>query len=290
MPTFSTPVSSFKPRADEDWASLTHDATARLKALGVGDVDAGLSELLMRVSSPELDFGRRKKLAGLVRLAVPHAAQLSPFRKMTIGFVGNATLSFLCAEMAAAGLSRSLLVETVEAPFDTAAALAFGVSDGFDGHQLDAIVVYTDAGSLASSQLLDEKDEARIIQNTIEHIATVARSIRDRFHAPVIVPTLVARPDRLLTSADSIIKGTHARLVHGLNVAIAEGAAQDDWIVWDMQTLAHDIGLNQWFDPVRFHQAKAPFSLAVCGAGGRSSLCLAGCHGGAVAPGSRPGS
>ena len=157
MPTFPTPFASFKPQADEDWASLTRDATARLKALRVGDVDAGLAELLLRVSSPELDFVSRKKLASLVRLAVPHAAQLSPFRKMTIGFVGNATLSFLCAEMAAAGLSRSLLVETVEAPFDTAAALAFGASDGFDGHDFDAIVVYTDAGSLASSQLLDRQ-------------------------------------------------------------------------------------------------------------------------------------
>ena len=100
-----------------------------------------------------------------------------------------------------------------------------------------------------------------LFNDTFEHIATVARSIRDRFHAPVIVPTLVARPDRLLSSADSIINGTHVRLVHELNVAIAEGGAQDDWIVWDVQALAHDIGLNQWFDPVRFHQAKAPFSL-----------------------------
>ena len=55
-----------------------------------------------------------------------------------------------------------------------------------------------------------------------------------------------------------------ARFVARLNAEIAAGGGSRDWIVWDLATLAARVGHDAWFDPARFHQAKAPFAIEIC--------------------------
>ena len=61
--------------------------------------------------------------------------------------MGNRTLSYLIDPAPRGGLSRGMLLDAVEAPYDSASVFAFGNADLFAGSKIDAVVVVLDAAA-----------------------------------------------------------------------------------------------------------------------------------------------
>tara|TARA_A100001391_G_scaffold48774_4_gene29043 strand:- start:32796 stop:34691 length:1896 start_codon:yes stop_codon:yes gene_type:complete len=209
-------------------------------------------------------LGMREQLR-IERLAKKLSKAASPsngFAEVTIGLLGNRTLSFLPDPLAAAGLARGLQVRSVEAPYDSVASFAYSPADCF-GRSLDAVLVVLDESAFASKRpMLDQAAEDEAIADA-ENLATaLAAAAQEKSGGRAIIATLPGPMQ--VSSAELATPGTSARFRHRVNLMLAEGAMKGQWILWDQAALAHRVGLDTWLDPVRYHAAKIPFSVDVC--------------------------
>ena len=247
---------------DARWTAL--DASVRglehASAEAIMDVCAGLRRLTSQQLGPREQF----KLEATARHLLRSGATLAPLRKFRIGLIGNRTLSFLVNPLRAAGLSRGLLLDAVEAPYDSVAAFALGGCDAFADEKLDGAVLVLDENGFAPREgVLDCAQEDAALASADAFLHQLADAVRERHSVQMMVAT-IPHPGARVASADLALGGSDARFIARLNAAIADGAMRGDWIVWDLANLAARVGLDTWFDPIRFHEAKTPFRVEMC--------------------------
>lgn len=245
-----------------DWLDQFRAVQETVLAFEPGSDGKALALRLRGLANRQLDTGRLMKVARLVQQLLPHARQLG-LRRFRIGLIGNRTLSYLAGALGAAGLARGLLLDAVEAPYDSASAFAYGHGDLFNGEPVDAVVALLDEAGLTSPGDLLRFDQERDAVAASEALLTrMAQTARRNMGVPFIVATIPQR-EPPISSSDLVMAGTTARLVFRLNDMIVTDAVEDRWTVWDLAGLAGYVGYETWFDPVRFFEAKVPFSIEI---------------------------
>ncbi len=255
----------FKPG---DWREpAAADFDVRLKRLtgelrGVDQERVDLSKELRRIAAMRVPMQHQSRMQRLGKLAFASHAHLPGFRPMRVLAVGNKTLDFLAADLAAAGPARGLVLQMTTTGFDAATALA--MDDQWAGPEgpFDAVLVMLDASAFAERvPLLDNAAEDARMSRAAAHLTRIVDGISKRIDVPVIVATLARDPASALSSSDGGMAGSATRLVSQLNAFIhAQGQARQ-WLVWDFGLLAERIGTFAFCDPVRMHLAKAPYAL-----------------------------
>ncbi|HXI99952.1 MAG TPA: HAD family hydrolase [Micropepsaceae bacterium] len=217
-----------------------------------------------RLANERLGPSEQLKLEGLARRLMPHAAWLKPLRQFRVGLIGNRTLSFLINPLRAAGLARGLLIDAVEAPYDSAASFALGGANVFGGEKIDAVAVVLDEGAFQRpSRLSNRASEDDAVAGAAQFLTQIAAAARNLTSALPIVATIPPTAPTV-GSADVATAGTLSRFLIRVNMEIAFGAERGDWITWDLAGLAAQLGYGNWFDPLRFHEAKTPFRIELC--------------------------
>lgn len=217
---------------------------------------------LRRLAAMRLDDGQRLRLGRLARSAMPRPELLPGFRTYRLLLASNRTTSFLAADVMTAGLARGLLIDPVETEFDGVRALALGTGRGPDRGEVDGVLLLLDNGFFNNgAALLSEADEADNSAGFAAELEAVIAGLRARFSAPVIAATVAAPPETQLASADAAMAGSAARAIQQVNQAVVAAARAGRVTPFDLAALAARIGSETFFDPVRFHQAKTPFSL-----------------------------
>src|SRR5262245_6650656 len=111
-----------------DWLARRKAADTLVRALQSGNHDEAIAAELCiavrRLANEQLGVSEQLKLEGLARRMLPFAARLQGLRPFRIGLIGNRTLSFLVNPLRASGLGRGLLIDAIEAPYDSAASFA----------------------------------------------------------------------------------------------------------------------------------------------------------------------
>ncbi len=247
----------WRPPLAQDWAERLADIEAILADGRAPDYVA-----LKTLANQQLGLREQMRIERLAkkleRAALPNPA----FAAVTIGLLGNRTLSYLPDPLAASGLARGLTISSVEAPYDSVASFAFSLADCF-GRPLDALLIVLDESAFASKRpILDRTAENDALADA-ENLATaLASAAQEKTGCRAIFATL---PGALqVSSADLATPGTSARFRHHVNLMLAEGAMEGRWLLWDQAALASRVGLENWLDPVRYHAAKIPFSVDVC--------------------------
>jgi FkbH-like protein len=201
------------------------------------------------------------KLEHLARRMLPRAERFKDLRHFRLGLIGNRTLSYLVAPLRAAGLARGLLVEAFEVPYDLAIALAVDPATTFDGRPFDATVIMLDEAAFPRSSVPpDLAHEADAFSDAEIFLERLIRRICGAVGAPAIVATMAATESNV-SSSELALPGSTSRLLMQLNNMLADGAGRRDWIIWDLAALASRVGIDNWIDPVRFHEAKIPFRI-----------------------------
>ena len=218
---------------------------------------------LRTLASEQVGLREQVKLEALARRALASLAPLGAFQRFRLGVISNHTLAFLKDALAAAGLARGLLIEFVEAPYDHVAAFAYGEANPFADIKLDALlVVLYETAFPRNAGLLDESAEAADVEAAAALIEQLAEAGRRKCRAPLILATLPENTVRI-ASAELATAGAGPRLSSKINQAMIAGAQRRRWILWDQAGLAARIGGREWFDPVQFFVAKAPFRIGL---------------------------
>ena len=247
----------WRPQLAEDWAERFSEIEAALSQGRELDY-AGLKSL----TNQQLGLREQLRLERLAKKLVNSELPAPGFAPVTIGLLGNRTLSFLPEPLAAAGLARGLRISAVEAPYDSVGSYAYSPADHFE-KSLDAVLAVLDESAFASGRpLLDRSAENAALEDAENLFAAIAEAAREKSGAQTIFATLPAPLQ--VSSSDLATPGTSARFRSRINLLLAEGAMEGRWLLWDQAALASRIGLDTWLDPIRYHSAKTPFSVDVC--------------------------
>lgn len=256
-----TPDFHWRMPAPEDWSDRLAALESSLPGLTPGPEANAVGEALRRLAGCRLDGRQQLRLEGLVRRVLATGVTPDYFRRLRVGLLSARTLSFLVRPLAAAGPARGLLLEAVEAPYDQISRFALSDFNPFEGGSPDVVVVAVDPGMFAGGgAVTDAETAAQRLDSARSLILATADAVRDKVKCPVIISTVPEVVDRV-ASIDRGLAGSDLGFYTALNQFIAAGGASGDWIVWDLASLAADIGHGRWFDPVRYLQAKAPFAI-----------------------------
>ncbi|MBI1406282.1 MAG: HAD-IIIC family phosphatase [Caulobacter sp.] len=226
----------WRPERRPDWDAALKAAMAGIEAAAGSAIPPAALLALKGLAGERpgpLDSLKLGKAAA--RLALGKRGQ-SVFRPLRIALAGAANTSLLAADLPAAGLARGLLIEVVEAPFDTAPALAAGRITLPGEDDLDAVLV-----------LAPGDDPAQL-----------AAGLRSRLGAAIILATTPVPAG--LASADLANGDSARRRILDGNIALADGAAEGGWQVWDLAGLAAEVGTSRFFDTARYLSARLPFA------------------------------
>ncbi len=214
---------------------------------------------LRRLAAMRLGDSERLRLVRTLRRLRRRPEPPMGFRGFRLLLVSNRTLSYFAGDLEAAGAARGLTIETVEAGYDNVAALALDPATPAPDGRFDAAFLLLDTDYFAAGELLDSASETLALDEARARLDAIADGLARKTAAPVIVATLPA-PEAQWSSADLVVAGTRARLAQGLNAHIVDAAERRRIVLFDLAGAAQRIGGFAFFDPVRFHQAKAPFS------------------------------
>jgi FkbH-like protein len=243
-----------------DWHGEVAQLASDLEKI-VGSAQAAAVRL-RRLASMRLGDGERLRLRRLVKRARSLSDPLPGFRPFRVLLVSNRTLSFLAADLEAAGAARGLLIETVETDYGRVHSLALNSAIDPPPGAFDAVMLLIDAGFFpVNCELLDAAAEVEAVATVHTQFNKLAAGLRSKCNAPVIAATIAVPPDFQLSSADPAIAGTTVRCIQSVNDTVVEGAQAGRVVLFDLAALAGRIGSMVFFDPVRFHEAKVPFSL-----------------------------
>lgn len=256
---------SWRAPLSADWVSRWKVVDQRVRSLSSqADRDIeGLCLELRRLSGQRLGMSEQLKMEGTARRLIPLWEQI-PLRKFRIGLVGNRTLSYLINPLRVAGLARGLLIDVLEAPYNSIASFAYGDHGHLANARLDAVLVIVDQDAfMHSTRLLDLEEEDRAVSQARALLVNLGSNVSRSLRAPTIVATLPAVVPSVSLS-DIAIPGSPHRFIARINEVIAQGAISNDWIVWDLAAIASQVGSAKWFDPALFFHAKIPFRIEYC--------------------------
>lgn len=247
----------WRPPLAPDWAD-------RLATVEVALGEGREADYAAIKSLANQQLGMREQLR-IERLAKKIGKGIFPnpgFADVTIGLLGNRTLSYLPDPLAASGLARGLAITSVEAHYDSVASFAFSPGDCF-GRQLDAVLVVLDENGFAGKRaILDRAAEDEAIADAESLAEALAAAAQEKTGCRAIIATLPGAAQ--VSSAELATPGSSARFRHRVNLMLAEGAMEGRWLLWDQAALAARVGLDSWLDPIRYHAAKIPFSVDSC--------------------------
>ena len=247
----------WRPPLAEDWG----ERLAEIEALIDGGQEPDYAAIKV-LANQQLGLREQVKLE---RLATKlHKSGLLPaaLTPVKVGLLGSRTLSYLPGPLAAAGLARGLAISAPEAPYDSVASFAYSPVDCF-GQPLHALLVVLDESGFSGRRaMLDRAAEDAALAEAADLLTALAAAAREKSGCSAIFATLPASEQ--VSSSDLATPGSSARFRQLLNLLLADGASEGKWLLWDQAALANRVGFDRWFDPVRYHAAKIPFSIDVC--------------------------
>lgn len=253
---------SWREPLTSDWRVKAAEILALYRAgANQSEIDAA-GNRLRRLSAMRLGDGERLVLRRIAKAARSLNSPPSNFRAFRILLVSNRSLGFFGGNLEVAGLARGLLIDVVDTEFGAVSSLAFDPAISPPDGPFDAVFLLQDEGAFQSRlELLDAKAEQIAVDEFIAKLEHTIGALSCKVGAPVIVATIASSADTQISSSDIAVAGSKRRITDAVNSKIAEFAAAGSLIPFDLANISARIGAMSFFDPVRFHQAKVPFSL-----------------------------
>jgi FkbH-like protein len=204
-------------------------------------------------------------LSRSLRSASQAGVDLRPLVPFRLAVLGNATTSLYVSTFEASGARHGLNLEIVEADYDQVIQEALNPESKVNSSCPDAVLVALDhhAIPLHEDVLGDRKAADLAVDNALQHLTMIRDGLRKGCGAPVIFQTIPHKPASALGNFGGQIFGSHRSMLAQLNDRIKELARANSDYVLDVATLAENVGLDRWHDPVQWNLYKLPFSQSV---------------------------
>ena len=245
--------------ADLNWLlPAPEDFSAQAKTLRVQAGDP--ADALLRLAGFALDSDQLLKLARLLdraRTARQPLTGLAPFR---LGIISNATTDFIVPAIVGTGLRFGFAIECVTGEYGQVMQAALDPGSVVNAARCDAVLLALDEHNYPFGTAPGDTAAAQtVLDGVLAQIDALTQALGA--HCPaVIVQTAPPAPETLLGNFDAGLAGSQLSQTAALNRALIDRSAASSTTLFDVGTLAAQVGLSAWHDPAAWNLAKQPFA------------------------------
>jgi len=187
-------------------------------------------------------------------------ANILPLNAMKIGLISNATTKLAVPVLVGTALRFGILLNVVEAEFNQIAQEAFSLNSSFNDQNINVILVAIDYRGLPLSPSPGNRSLAeKNVQDCFGYIKSIVESLRTKTGAQIILQNIALPVEFLSGSYEGRLPGSLVWLVTHLNNEL-DALLADDTFILDIASLASNVGLMNWHDPIQWNIAKLSFS------------------------------
>lgn len=187
------------------------------------------------------------------------ATNLRPFK---LAIAATHTADFLADALSGTGLRHGLLVETYQADFGQTAQAVLDPASELCAFKPDLVYLAFDPQALGlAAPRLDVDGGEIAVQSALDYVASLRDAAQANTGVGVILQSLPTPATPLFGSFDACQPGSVRWMVQQFNARLAAEAIKPGDVFFDLAALAETVGLSQWHDAARWHDAKVPFAL-----------------------------
>ncbi len=184
------------------------------------------------------------------------------FPVLRLAILAAATMDHLLPAIRVGALRRGVVVECYLAPFDQIQQELLVETSGCYAFKPDVVLVSCDSLSKMPELPLAASEE--VIQKTVVALSSEwARAwdvIQNKLNAVVVQSTFLTPPLRMFGEFDARVPASPFALVQRLNATLRAEAAKKNVLLLDIDSMAMEQGIAQWFDVSLWHHAKQMIS------------------------------
>src|SRR5262249_17068060 len=230
---------SWLPEAPDDF---------RARCKGLANAGATRGSDVRFLASHRLDSAQLVQLAKSIEAFQPQTQELTCFK---LAFLSNGTTDFISPCLVASAARHGILLDRIGTPFDQVQQHVIDPGSRLHRSAPNAVVLALDARALP----LDISVDA-----ALEHVTALRTAVRRHSAASIIVQNIARIPAPLFGSFDRTLAGSRYRRILDYNKALEASIAGSGDYLFDLASLAEEVGLEQWHDPSQWHTARLPFS------------------------------
>ena len=236
------------------------DFRARVKAARQAEVlDLRETKVL---ATHALDLSQVEQLGKLVRARQADLAETGQLRPVRIAIAATHTADVLVSALPGTGLRHGLLIETCQADFGQLAQQLLDPSSALAAAKPDFTYIALDPAALGLSRpLLDAAGAEAAVQSALDYVQALRDAVHQNIGGGAILHTLPPLVESLFGSWDARQPGSVRWLIGEFNRRLATDGPADGDLLLDLAAIAETVGLAQWHDAMRWHDAKLPFTL-----------------------------
>ncbi len=248
-----------------DWLPKpADDFSDRLKLLrrSVTDsVPADFNEQIIALATAALDDSQLGKLARLAAQVLESGRKVDGLTRVKLGLLGDGTLSLLTPVIVGSALRHGLLLDVVEAGYNSAVQEAVDPDSPMRTAGLDMALIAGDARLMGLDQAAaTPQDAADKVDAAFNRVKLVVDSLRPSVSSAILVQTIAPLAEPLFGSFDRVEPGSPFALVETLNRRLADWAATGEIVLVDIARLAATVGLEHWNEPRHWLASKLSFA------------------------------
>jgi FkbH-like protein len=239
----------------------SEDFSKQLKSFSKRECTAAEIQFFARHS---LNINTYSKLAKIINEAIKRKDDLSPLINFNLAVVSSATISFIIPALVSTAARYGIALTVHEAPYNQVMQTALGHINCFSDLKLDAILVFVDFEGLPIKNIAKTYGEGdEVFDVAINYLLQVKDNLKSRYNAPCIINTIPQTTENLFGNIDAQVSNTQRNLIQRINNELVVGLNDSDSLLLDLASLAENVGLSIWHDPIMYNLAKLPFSQQV---------------------------
>jgi FkbH-like protein len=172
--------------------------------------------------------------------------------------LASSTVDHLLPAIRVAGLRRRLLIEVYTGAYGQYRQELLDHASPLHAFAPNVVLFFVTAREAIAGLPLAATmaDAEKAVAESVENLRFLWRKARDAFNASVIQETCLNVADSVFGNYDRLVPGAPSRLVAQLNNKLSEAAAEDAVLLLDIARASERDGIDAWFDPARWLQAK----------------------------------
>ena len=203
-----------------------------------------------------LDYTQLCLLAKRLRSARNSDNEGSSLKSIRLLLLSNANLSFNIAAIEATGLRYGINIECIETEYGQVAQTVYS-NDCLD-ETIDCVLLFLDGSELPLSS--SENDPEESVSLSIDYVLGLCKHIQSKTNANVLVHNLTNPCENLFGHLDNQVSSSLQAKVQEFNHKLVQNLTGSGNLIFDLNTLAGQVGTGNWFEPKLYHMAKLPFA------------------------------
>jgi FkbH-like protein len=247
---------------DLHWLPTIPDWRQRLRALPSYPTNAW--DNAVALANARLNFVLTNALDETIRRVLPTAPDTLATKKVRLAVLGSSTLTHLLPGIRAAGLRRSIWIDTYENEYGQYLQELSEIDSPLHQFKPTVILVALDAYHLTAGITagMDADTAEAALTETLDHINEIWRLARDEFSCPVIQQAVLPLHLPVLGNNEHRLPGSRAWFVTRLNATIRTMAEQHSVDILAVDDRAARDGIAKWHDTALWHRSKQEISPA----------------------------